>query len=78
MTNRIMCQDRETLKLNFQLMEQHRSWESVLISIYWIDAHDLKEICMLESDEKMLSVQVLMNPALFLHFLRFNQLANTQ
>ena len=26
----------------FQLMERHRSWDSVLILIYQIDAHDLK------------------------------------
>ena len=26
----------------FQLMEWHRSWDSILISIYWIDAHALK------------------------------------
>ena len=39
-----MCHERETLlKLNFfQLMERHRSWGSVLISIYRLDTHDLK------------------------------------
>ena len=58
MTNRIMCHERETLlKLNFfQLMEQHRSWHSVLVLIYWIDAHDLKNgnahAAMRESDGK--------------------------
>ena len=40
-----MCHEREKLlKLNlFQLMERHHSWGSVLISIYRIDAHDLKQ-----------------------------------
>ena len=44
MTNRIMCHEHETLlKLNFfQLLEPHRSWGGVLISIYRLDAHDLK------------------------------------
>ena len=44
MTHRIMCHEREMLlKLNlFQLMEQHCFWDSVLISIYQIDAQDLK------------------------------------
>ena len=44
MTNRIMCHECEMLlKLNlFQLMEQHRSWVSVLISIYQLDTYDLK------------------------------------
>ena len=41
MTNRIMCHEGATLlKLNlFQLMEQHRSLDSILILIYQIDAH---------------------------------------
>ena len=45
MTNRIICHERETLlKLNFfQLVERYRSWGSVLISIYRLDAHDLKK-----------------------------------
>ena len=50
-----MCYERETLlKLNlFQLMQQHRSWDKFLISIYWIDAHDLKtEMRMRASIEK--------------------------
>ena len=44
MTNRIMCQERETLlKLNFfQIVEQYCSCGSLLILIYWLDAHDLK------------------------------------
>ena len=44
MTNRILCHEHETLlKLNFfQLIERHRSSDSVLISIYRLDAHDLK------------------------------------
>ena len=43
-TNRILCHECETLlKLNFfQLMELYRSWDSVLTSIYRIDAHELK------------------------------------
>ena len=41
---RIMCHERKTLlKLNFfQLMVRHRSWGSVLKSIYRIDGHDLQ------------------------------------
>ena len=41
---RIPCHKREMLlKLNFfQLIERHRSWDSVLILIYWLDAHYLK------------------------------------
>ena len=44
MANRIMCHEREMLlKLNlFQLMKRHHSWNSVLISIYRIDARDFK------------------------------------
>ena len=43
MTNRILCHEHATLlKLNFfQLIEQRHSWDSVLVLIYWIDAHDL-------------------------------------
>ena len=39
MTNRIICHERETLlKLNcFLLMEQHHSWDSILMPIYQID-----------------------------------------
>ena len=45
MTNRIVCHEREMLlKLNFfQLMERCHSWHSVLISIYRLDAYDLKK-----------------------------------
>ena len=45
MTNRILCHEHKTLlKLNFfQLVEQHRSWDSVLISIYQLSAHDLNK-----------------------------------
>ena len=62
-TNRIMCHEREMLlKLNFfQLTEGHHSWSSVLISIYWLDAHDLKnwnDMRMQESDEKTLCIRV--------------------
>ena len=49
-----MCQERELLlKLNFcHLIEQHRSWDSISISIYWIDFNDLKtEMRMWESGE---------------------------
>ena len=44
MTNRFVSLEREMiLKLNlFQLMFPRRSWDSVLISIYRIDANDLK------------------------------------
>ena len=42
MANRIMCLEM-LVKLNlFQLMERHRFWDSFLISIYRIDAYDLK------------------------------------
>ena len=39
-----MCHERETLlKLKFvELIERHRSWDSVLISSYRIDAYGLK------------------------------------
>ena len=45
MVYRIMCHEGETLlKLNFfQLIERYRSWSSVVISIYRLDAHDLKK-----------------------------------
>ena len=55
------CHERETfLKLNFfQLMERHRSWGSVLISMYLIDARDLKiEMRMRQSNEKTLYFEV--------------------
>ena len=39
MTNTIMCHERETL---FQLVLRYRFWHSVLVSIYRLDAHDLK------------------------------------
>ena len=44
MTKRILCHERETLlKLELQLMQWYRSWGSVLILIYRLDAHDLNE-----------------------------------
>ena len=46
MINRIMCHELETLFkffVFFQLLERYRSWHSVLISIYWLDAHNLKK-----------------------------------
>ena len=47
MTNRIMCYEHETLlKLIFlQLMERHHFWSCVLILIYQLDAHDMKQKC---------------------------------
>ena len=43
----------------FLLIEQHRSWDSVLISMYRIDAHDLKKKWgMCESYEKTLCVRM--------------------
>ena len=46
------------LKNFLQLKEWRCSWNSILISIYLIDAHDLKNgnMCERENDEKMLSV----------------------
>ena len=49
----------ETLVNFFQLMGQHHSWDRVMILVFRIDAHDKKkktEMCMRESDEKMLNV----------------------
>ena len=43
--DRIMCHERETLfEIEiFQPMERHYSWDSILISIFRIDTHDLKD-----------------------------------
>ena len=37
-------------------MEQHCFWDSILILIYWIDAHDLQRVQ--ESNNKTLSFQL--------------------
>ena len=52
MTNRILYQEREMLLNFFQLAEWHCSWDSILISIYRIDAHDHEnKVHMLSTDE---------------------------
>ena len=60
-----LCHERETLlKLTFfQLMERYRSWGSVLVSIYRLDAHDLKktEVRMRQSDKKKKRLRSSMN-----------------
>ena len=61
MTNRILCQARETrLKLNFfQLVLRYRFWDSILILMYRWEAHDLKktEMLMRQSDKKTLAFE---------------------
>ena len=53
MTNRIVYHEHETPLNLFQLMELRCSGDSVLTSIYWIDAYAIKtEMHMRESDEK--------------------------
>ena len=50
------------LKL-FQRMEQHRSWGNILISIYRIDAHDLKNGNVHVRETKKTPSSSSMNPA---------------
>ena len=56
----------ETLLNLFYLMEWHHFWDSVLILIYRIDAHTIKNMRMRDNNEKTLCVRVWIQPNIFI------------